>query len=86
MKDNHEIHPDRFIIGHAIWQNVNDEQSFYKSFLKLVVEFKDIREIEFDTFKTILDKVVMPHELKTYNSYYEMIKDLQNKISYVFLN
>jgi len=86
MKDNHEVHPDRFIIGHAIWQNVNDEQSFYKSFLKLVVEFKDIREIEFDTFKTILDKVVMPHELKTYNSYYEMIKDLQNKIGYEFIN
>lgn len=86
MKDNHEIHPDRFIIGHAIWQNVNDEQSFYKSFLKLVVEFKDIREIEFDTFKTILDKVTMPHELKTYSSYYEMIKDLQNKIGYEFIN
>ena len=86
MKDNHEIHPDRFIIGHAIWQNVNDEQSFYKSFLKLVVEFKDIREIEFDTFKNIIDKVTMPHELKTYNSYYEMIKDLQNKIGYEFIN
>lgn len=86
MKENHEIHPDRFMIGHAIWQNVNDEQSFYKSFLKLVVEFKDIREIEFDTFKNIIEKVTMPHELKTYNSYYEMIKDLQNKIGYDFLN
>lgn len=86
MKDNYEIHPDRFIIGHAIWQNVNDEQSFYKSFLKLVVEFKDIREIEFDTFKTILDKVTMPYELKTYNSYYEMIKDIQSKIGYEFIN
>lgn len=86
MKDNHEIHPDRFIIGHAIWQNVNDEQSFYKSFLKLVVEFKDIREIEFDTFKNILDKVTMPHELKTYNSYYEMIKDIQSKIGYEFIS
>lgn len=86
MKDNHEIHPDRFIIGHAIWQNVNDEQNFYKSFLKLVVEFKDIREIEFDTFKNIIDKVTMPHELKTYNSYYEMIKDLQHKIGYEFIN
>lgn len=86
MKDNHEIHPDRFIIGHAIWQNVNDEQSFYKSFLKLVVEFKDIREIEFDTFKNILDKVTVPHELKTYNSYYEMIKDIQSKIGYEFIS
>lgn len=86
MKDNHEVHPDRFIIGHAIWQNVNDEQSFYKSFLKLVVEFKDIREVEFDTFKNIIEKVTMPHELKTYNSYYEMIKDLQNKIGYEFIN
>jgi hypothetical protein len=86
MKDNHEIHPDRFIIGHAIWQNVDDDISFYKSFLKLVVEFKDIREVEFDTFKTIIDKVAMPYLLKPYNSYYEMIRDLQHKIGYEFIN
>lgn len=86
MKDNYEIHPDRFIIGHAIWQNVDDDISFYKSFLKLVVEFKDIREIEFDTFKNIIDKVTMPYELKTYNNYYDMIKDIQSKIGYEFIS
>jgi hypothetical protein len=86
MNENHEIHPDRFMIGHAIWQNVNDEKSFYKSFLKLIVEFKDIREIEFEIFKAILKDLTMPHKLETYNNYYEMIKDIQSKIKYEFID
>lgn len=86
MNENHEIHPDRFMIGHAIWQNVNDEKSFYKSFLKLIVEFKDIREIEFEIFNAILKDLTMPHKLETYNNYYEMIKDIQSKINYEFID
>lgn len=88
MKENHEIHPDRFIIGHAIWQKVNDEKSFYKSFLKLIVEFKDIREIEFELFKTIIKDITpKPFTLENnYNSYYDMIKDIQSKINYDFLS
>ncbi|MCG3667656.1 AAA family ATPase [Aliarcobacter butzleri] len=86
MNDNNEIHPDRFIIGHAIWQNVNDEKSFYKSFLKLIVEFKDIREIEFEIFKSILKDLNTPYKLETYKNYYEMIKDIQSKINYEFIN
>lgn len=86
MNENNEIHPDRFMVGHAIWQNVNDEKSFYKSFLKLIVEFKDIREIEFEIFKAILKDLTMPHKLETYNNYYEMIKDIQSKINYEFIN
>ena len=81
-----EIHPDRFMIGHAIWQNVNDEKSFYKSFLKLIVEFKDIREIEFEIFKSILKDLTIPHKLETYNNYYEMIIDIQSKINYEFID
>jgi len=90
MKENHEIHPDRFMIGHAIWQNVNDEQSFYKSFLKLVVEFKDIREIEFDIFKEIIKDTKIPDEiginLDTQKSYFELIKQVQEKIDYEFID
>lgn len=88
MKDNHETHPDRFIIGHAIWQNVDNEQSFYKSFLKLVVEFKDIREIEFDTFKSIVGELPFPDdvEVQLKDNYYELIKDIQTKIGYEFIN
>lgn len=88
MSDNHEIHPDRFMIGHAIWQNVNDEKSFYQSFLKLIVEFKDIRELEFEIFKTIVKDVTpRPYTLEhDYNSYYEMIRDIQSKIKYEFIN
>lgn len=86
MNDNNEIHPDRFMIGHAIWQNVNDEKSFYKSFLKLIVEFKDIREIEFEIFKSILKDLTIPYKLETYNNYYEMIIDIQSKINYEFID
>lgn len=47
-----EIHPDRFLIGHANWLRINDtkenkEQDFYKALLKVIVEFKEIREIDF---------------------------------------
>ncbi|MCT7620035.1 AAA family ATPase [Aliarcobacter butzleri] len=86
MNDNNEIHPDRFMIGHAIWQNVDDEKSFYKSFLKLIVEFKDIREIEFEIFKAILKDLTIPYKLETYNNYYEMIIDVQSKINYEFID
>ena len=52
-----EIHPDRFIIGHANWITVNNEKAFYRALLKAIVEFKDIREIEWHDLKPILDKI-----------------------------
>ena len=42
----HEIHPDRFQIGHAIWLNINDKSSFAKALYKTLVELKEIREIQ----------------------------------------
>ncbi|WP_348225243.1 AAA family ATPase [Vibrio parahaemolyticus] len=42
----HEIHPDRFQIGHAIWLNINDESSFAKALYKTLIELKEIREIQ----------------------------------------
>ena len=48
-----EIHPDRFLIGHANWLNIDDEESddskkeFYKALLKVIVEFKEIKELDF---------------------------------------
>jgi len=51
-----ETHPDRNIIGHANWLKITDEESnenrqlFYKALLKVVIEFKEIREVEFEFF------------------------------------
>ena len=52
----HEVHPDRFQIGHSNWLIVkeNDEVEFYKAFLKIIIEFKEIREIEYETLLNIL--------------------------------
>ena len=88
MDKQGEIHPDRFLIGHAIWKEVKDKEEFYKAFSKLITEFKDIREIEFDIFKSIVKDIALPEDIsiKIENNYYEMIKDIQSKINYDFLN
>jgi len=90
MSKNHETHPDRFIIGHSIWKDVKDKDTFYKAFSKLITEFKDIREVEFDIFKEILKACTIPDEvdinIESKNNYFELIKDLQVKIDYGFLN
>jgi len=55
-----ETHPDRFMIGHANWLDIDEEdkESFYKALLKVIIEFKEIREIDFDSdVKPILEKV-----------------------------
>lgn len=59
-----ETHPDRYMIGHANWLDIKEEDSedsqiaFYKALLKVIIEFKEIREIDFDSeVKPILEKV-----------------------------
>lgn len=88
MEKQGEIHPDRFLIGHAIWKDVKDKEEFYKAFSKLITEFKDIKEIEFDIFKSIVKDIALPEDIsiKIENSYYEMIKDIQSKIEYEFID
>ena len=41
-----EIHPDRFLIGHANWLAVTDRAAFTRALLKVITEFKDVRELE----------------------------------------
>jgi len=84
---NDEIHPDRFLIGHSNWlkKYVKDEKSFYRAFLKVVVEFKDIKEVEFSDFKKIVEKLPLVEELN-FNSYKDLIEDLQAKAGYDFLD
>jgi len=80
-----EIHPDRFLIGHSNWLKVDNEQDFYRAFLKVVVEFKDIKEVEFNDFKEIVQELPLTQELN-FNSYKSLIEELQTKAGYDFLD
>ena len=77
-----------------IFKNVTNEKDFFRVLLKVVTEFKDIREIEFDTFKNIIKKVTLPkkndgttdiNDLNLSDGYFGLIKQLQEKIAYEFL-
>lgn len=70
-----EMHPERFLIGHAIWMGVHDLSNFARVLSKVVIEFKDIKEIEWSTFKNILEKTQLNI---TENSYMEIISHLQD--------
>lgn len=85
-KGNGEIHPDRFMIGHSIWLKVDTKEEFSRAFLKVVTEFKDVRDMHFDDFQKIMKDLEFPFEVeKEYTSYEEWIKVLQNEC-YDFLN
>jgi hypothetical protein len=83
---NGEIHPDRFMIGHSIWLKVEDKKAFSRAFLKVITEFKDIKDMHFDDFQKIVKNLEFPFEVeKEYASYEEWIKALQNEC-YDFLS
>jgi hypothetical protein len=52
MKDL-DIHPDRYSIGHANWLR-GDNDSVIKPFLKTIIEFKDVKNLDFSTTNKIL--------------------------------
>lgn len=84
-KDKGEIHPDRFMIGHSIWLKINNEKDFKRAFLKVITEFKDIKDFHFDDFNEIIKDITFPYQIKNnYNSYQEWINELQ-KNCYDFL-
>ena len=78
--ENHEIHPDRFLIGHSNWIDIKDDDKseFYKALLKVVIEFKEIREIE---FKEGIKKIFKSIELD--NSW---VKESFDKINIKYMN
>jgi DNA polymerase III delta prime subunit len=80
-----EIHPDRFLIGHSNWLKVENQEAFYRAFLKVVVEFKDIKEVDFSDFKEIVEKLPLVDALDL-SSYKALIEDLQTKAGYDFLD
>ncbi|AZA78549.1 hypothetical protein EG347_14030 [Chryseobacterium sp. G0186] len=71
-----EIHPDRFQVGHAIWINVNDGKSFCQALNKVAIDFKDLKEIEWETFKDILKNAGL--NLAGVDSYKMLLGDLQS--------
>ncbi len=99
-----ETHPDRYLVGHANWLDITEEDNdenkklFYTALLKVIIEFKEIREVDFDTYvEPILSELFKEGEhlserLQTYislcdfkiKSYKEMVDILQAKI-YDFL-
>lgn len=86
LKSNGEIHPDRFMIGHSIWLKVKDKKGFLRAFLKVITEFKDVKEMHFDDFHKIIIELKFPFKIvKEYDGYEDWIKYLQNEC-YKFLN
>lgn len=54
MKDL-DTHPDRYSIGHANWLNEDIlDISIVKPFLKTIIEFKDVKNLDFSTTNKIL--------------------------------
>lgn len=80
-----EIHPDRFRIGHAIWLKVENEQDFCRALLKVLTEFKDVKELDFrEDVRHILTKIDhLPFGLDKQEilreNYQQMIDILQQK-------
>lgn len=86
FEESGEIHPDRFMIGHSIWMNIDEKKGFARSLLKVITEFKDIKDIHFDDFKEITKDLEFPFEIeKNHNNYIDWIKNLQS-ISYDFID
>lgn len=73
------IHKDRYLIGHSNWINVNTKNDFLKVFIKLVNEFKEIREVEFEDFKKIISSIKLEDEPKNEDDKKDKDSKMQNK-------
>jgi len=51
-----ELHPDRYLIGHGIFIDVRNKRDFSKAMLKVITEFKDIKELEFSIVEEVFKK------------------------------
>lgn len=85
----HETHPDRFLIGHANWLDVEKigDEKFYKALLKVVVEFKEIREVDYKTIQKLFEKIKTEKTLDIEcDNYRKLVSSLQNKVYASILN
>lgn len=80
-----ETHPDRYMIGHSNWLFIEDDNSsenknaFYKALLKVIIEFKEIREIDFDTYVEPILKNVLKKEDDTSERIQECLNIFYNE-------
>ena len=73
------------MIGHSIWLKVDNKQDFERTFLKVITEFKDVKDFHFDDFKEIIKDIEFPFDIeKDYTTYQAWINNLQ-KNCYDFL-
>lgn len=84
-----EVHPDRFLIGHANWLKVETEKKFYESLLKVIIEFQDIKELYYSDVHDILKSIEnypsfleeeIDNKIKGAERYFDIIELLQDKI------
>ena len=89
LEDIHQPQSDRFLIGHANWINVADKKSFYKALLKFIVEFKDIKDIEFSVVKRILEGSNLPFSIDLsgdiMKNYKNLVEHIQQESGYDFV-
>ncbi|MEC4114956.1 hypothetical protein VSO92_12670 [Myroides pelagicus] len=76
--ENFETHPDRYLIGHAIWINVNDVKTFVQAMNKVIVDMKDLKDLDWDIFVKIISNTRL--NISEYNSYKDLLQDIQNHI------
>ena len=78
---------DKCLIGHANWMSIKPDEGFYRALLKTVIELKDIRGIDFETVKEILNHCPIPEQtpIELGESFYDLIRFLQEKSNYTFL-
>ncbi|RJX72894.1 hypothetical protein DZ860_06975 [Vibrio sinensis] len=75
--EQQEVHPDRFQVGHAIWIDVNDAKTFARALVKLIVDFKDIKDIAWEDFMGILEQTLFfNNEIEQYD-YAKLTSELQ---------
>lgn len=89
FSNQYETHPDRFLIGHANWLDVKKigNDKFYKSLLKVVVEFKEVREIDYKIIQKLFEDIKKKYELEIeYNDYKSLVNSLQKKVYSSILN
>ncbi|OEF18988.1 AlwI family type II restriction endonuclease [Aliivibrio logei] len=72
-----ETHPDRYQVGHASWMDVKNPKDFARALNKLVVDFKDVKELPWSYFKEIIDNTETPLPLDNYD-YRKLSQELQD--------
>ena len=83
-----ETHPDRFLIGHASWILENE---IYKPLLKTLIEFKEIKNLDFNFIKKLFELInneyinnnqisPLEPEIIKFDNYKNCINYLQSKV------